>query len=189
MLICRDFYGSDGTRTRDLRRDRPGRVPRRLTTKPPNGVICSVFSGSGSGFPNGYVTPQTGVWATCGPRILVLSRQRAAESRAAGPAARIDRPPPHHALQAATGGNPWQRLRLVSVAMAPGRCAADCLWLRPLGSIKAPSLRFDLGAHPSFRGTPGDPSAEPGRCKKEGRLTPALLVSSRSSPRGSDPCI
>ncbi len=23
MLICRDFYGSDGTRTRDLRRDRP----------------------------------------------------------------------------------------------------------------------------------------------------------------------
>jgi len=21
--ICRDFYGSDGTRTRDLRRDRP----------------------------------------------------------------------------------------------------------------------------------------------------------------------
>jgi hypothetical protein len=23
MLICRYFYGSDGTRTRDLRRDRP----------------------------------------------------------------------------------------------------------------------------------------------------------------------
>jgi hypothetical protein len=23
LPICRDFYGSDGTRTRDLRRDRP----------------------------------------------------------------------------------------------------------------------------------------------------------------------
>jgi hypothetical protein len=26
--ICREFYGSDGTRTRDLRRDRPARVNR-----------------------------------------------------------------------------------------------------------------------------------------------------------------
>jgi hypothetical protein len=25
MPICKDFYGSDGTRTRDLRRDRPVR--------------------------------------------------------------------------------------------------------------------------------------------------------------------
>jgi hypothetical protein len=32
MPICRDFYGSDGTRTRDLRRDRPNRAQRRSTT-------------------------------------------------------------------------------------------------------------------------------------------------------------
>jgi hypothetical protein len=28
MSICREFYGSDGTRTRDLRRDRPSRAQR-----------------------------------------------------------------------------------------------------------------------------------------------------------------
>ena len=33
MLICRTFYGSDGTRTRDLRRDRPSRIQRRSATK------------------------------------------------------------------------------------------------------------------------------------------------------------
>jgi hypothetical protein len=32
MPICRSFYGSDGTRTRDLRRDRPVQSRRRLTT-------------------------------------------------------------------------------------------------------------------------------------------------------------
>ena len=35
ILICRDFSGSDGTRTRDLRRDRPSRGHRPLAT---NGV-------------------------------------------------------------------------------------------------------------------------------------------------------
>ncbi len=32
MPICRTFYGSDGTRTRDLRRDRPSQAPRRRAT-------------------------------------------------------------------------------------------------------------------------------------------------------------
>jgi hypothetical protein len=32
--VSRDFYGSDGTRTRDLRRDRPNRAQRLRMVKP-----------------------------------------------------------------------------------------------------------------------------------------------------------
>ena len=51
------------------------------------------------------------------------------------------RPPPHHQVQAATNGNPPQRIRLVTAGS--GRCAfaTDCHWLRPLGSTNAPFWR------------------------------------------------
>jgi hypothetical protein len=47
LPICRDFGGSDGTRTRDLRRDRPSRGQRRPTTTPLNIFICRRFLSRG----------------------------------------------------------------------------------------------------------------------------------------------
>jgi hypothetical protein len=49
------------------------------------------------------------------------------------------RPPPYHALRTATGRNPRQRFRLVSALFRLGAFATGCHWLRPLGSINAPS--------------------------------------------------
>jgi hypothetical protein len=40
MLICRDSYGSHGTRTRDLRRDRPVRGNRLRYDRLPPGTAC-----------------------------------------------------------------------------------------------------------------------------------------------------
>jgi hypothetical protein len=49
------------------------------------------------------------------------------------------RPPPYHLTPAATTGNPRQQIWLVLALSAAGRFAADCHWLRLLGSINAPS--------------------------------------------------
>jgi len=49
------------------------------------------------------------------------------------------RRPAYHLTLTATGGSRWQRISLVSAVSALGRFAADCRWLRPRGSIKAPS--------------------------------------------------
>jgi hypothetical protein len=46
------------------------------------------------------------------------------------------RPPPYHVICAASGGNPRQRFLPISAVVR-----AFCHRLRPLGSIKAPSLR------------------------------------------------
>jgi hypothetical protein len=49
------------------------------------------------------------------------------------------RPPPYHALRAATGRNPGQRFWRVFAASVLRLLAAGCHRLQPLGSIKAPS--------------------------------------------------
>jgi hypothetical protein len=49
------------------------------------------------------------------------------------------RPPPVLALRPATGRNRWQRFWLVRADFGARAFAAGCHWLRPLGSIKAPS--------------------------------------------------
>jgi hypothetical protein len=50
------------------------------------------------------------------------------------------RPPPYHALPAATGRNQRQRFWLVLGASGSRRFATGCHRLQPRGSIKAPSL-------------------------------------------------
>ena len=45
----------------------------------------------------------------------------------------------YHALRTATGRNPRQRFWLVSALFRLGAFATGCHWLRPLGSIIAPS--------------------------------------------------
>jgi ribonuclease HI len=50
------------------------------------------------------------------------------------------RPPPYHFGVVATGGNPRQRILLVLAVFADSPFAADCHWLRLLGSTNAPSL-------------------------------------------------
>src|SRR5215211_2190026 len=49
------------------------------------------------------------------------------------------RPPPYHFGVVATGGNPRQRISLAFAVFADSPFAADCHWLQPRGSIKAPS--------------------------------------------------
>src|SRR5687767_7590880 len=51
------------------------------------------------------------------------------------------RPPPYHVIQSATGRNRWQRFWLVRAVFAAFPFATGCHWLRPLGSINAPSGR------------------------------------------------
>jgi hypothetical protein len=48
--------------------------------------------------------------------------------------------PPYHADPAATGRNRWQRFWRDSAVFGAVLFATDCHWLRPLGSINAPSL-------------------------------------------------
>jgi hypothetical protein len=49
------------------------------------------------------------------------------------------RPPPFHALRSATGRNRRQRFWLVRAVFGARAFATGCHWLRPLGSINAPS--------------------------------------------------
>jgi hypothetical protein len=64
--------GSDGTRTRDLRRDRPSRAPRRLTTNASQrahlqALLVQRFA------PLAWLSQSSDdVWATSGPRNLVF---------------------------------------------------------------------------------------------------------------------
>jgi hypothetical protein len=57
------------------------------------------------------------------------------------------RPPPYHFGVVATGGNPRQRISLVLAVFADRPFAADCQWLRLLGSTNAPSLVDVLWSH------------------------------------------
>jgi hypothetical protein len=55
------------------------------------------------------------------------------------------RPPPYHALVAATGRNRRQRFWLVFAVSPAGRFASGCDRLQPRGSIKAPSAVVYIG--------------------------------------------
>jgi hypothetical protein len=66
LPICRDFYGSDGTRTRDLRRDRPSRAQRRLATSSSERPHLQVLFGPSSPLLR-MVEPI--VESTFGPRV------------------------------------------------------------------------------------------------------------------------
>jgi hypothetical protein len=50
------------------------------------------------------------------------------------------RPPTYHGLRSATGRNPRQRFWLDFAVVGVAPFATRCYWLRPLGSINAPSL-------------------------------------------------
>jgi hypothetical protein len=82
LLICRDFSGSDGTRTRDLRRDRPRRPSRRPTTTDNNRLQTVTVSGAARrAAPHGYSARTRDVWATTGPRMPVDARRQRWDSR------------------------------------------------------------------------------------------------------------
>ena len=55
------------------------------------------------------------------------------------------RPPPYHALRAATGCSPRQRFSLVSAPLAAASFATGCHRLQPRGSMKAPSCVVGYG--------------------------------------------
>lgn len=61
------LYGSDGTRTRDLRRDGAGSGRRRSATNRYEHLYLQAVSRSGAFIPRGFVDRLTGVWATSGP--------------------------------------------------------------------------------------------------------------------------
>ena len=75
--LCRYFYGSEGTRTRDLRRDRPSRAPRRPATNASERPHLQGFSALESGR-HRMVEPNrpTDVWATSGATKSCLHGQR-----------------------------------------------------------------------------------------------------------------
>ena len=69
QAILQGFYGSDWTRTRDLRRDRPSQAPRRLATNSSKQPICRAFRLRGQARCR-MVVPivQSTFGATSGPR-------------------------------------------------------------------------------------------------------------------------
>jgi hypothetical protein len=67
------FYGSNGTRTRDLRRDRPSRAPQRLATNSSvRPHLQGFFDSRVSPAPHGSANRPIDVWATSGPRNLAF---------------------------------------------------------------------------------------------------------------------
>jgi hypothetical protein len=58
--------------------------------------------------------------------------------------------PPYHFGVVATGGNPRQRISLIFAVFADSPFAADCHWLRLLGSTNAPSLVVGLGSSGTY---------------------------------------
>lgn len=79
------------------------------------------------------------------PRLVLVAPADNERSRSAGTSRSPlpdsnRRPPPYHALVAATGRNRRQGSWLVFAASAPNRFATDGHRLRPRGSIKAPSF-------------------------------------------------
>ena len=67
------FYGSDGTRTRDLRRDRPSQARRRPKTNAAEQAHLQALFVPRSSAPHGWANRLIDVWATCGPRNLVFT--------------------------------------------------------------------------------------------------------------------
>jgi hypothetical protein len=72
-----ELYGSDGTRTRDLRRDRPNQGPRRSGTIHNESPHSQGFFGRGlPGPPHSCVNCLPDVWATNGPRNVATLAHR-----------------------------------------------------------------------------------------------------------------
>ncbi len=77
MPICRYFYGSDGIRTRDLRRDRPSRAQQRPVTDATERChLQGLFSPTPPALRMVEPIVQFDVWATSGPRNLVFTDNR-----------------------------------------------------------------------------------------------------------------
>jgi hypothetical protein len=101
--------------------------------------------------------------------------------------------PPYHALRSATGRNRWQRFWLIRAVSEARAFATGCHWLRPLGSMNAPSsspeslMRKRIQRPRSHRPEADPFHIERGSCSSRSGRKPAQARGRSRSPLALSP--